>query len=50
MIIEPSFIKFGFLTMGNYRFMPEEQKKLVIAMPVLDRGQVPADIEGSVTW
>jgi hypothetical protein len=29
--------------MGNYRFIPEEQKKLVITM--LDRGQTPADVE-----
>ena len=31
--------------MGNYRFIPEEQKKLVITM--LDRGQTPADIENA---
>ena len=31
--------------MGNYRFIPEEQKKLVITM--LDRGQIPADIENA---
>jgi hypothetical protein len=31
--------------MGNYRFIPEEQKKLVITM--LDRGQTPADVENA---
>ena len=31
--------------MGNYRFIPEEQKKLVITM--LDRGQTPANIENA---
>lgn len=29
--------------MGNYRFIPEAQKKLIITM--LDRGQTPADVE-----
>ena len=31
--------------MGNYRFILEEQKKLVVTM--LDRGQTPADIENA---
>ncbi|KAF8801315.1 hypothetical protein BYT27DRAFT_7198399 [Phlegmacium glaucopus] len=31
--------------MGNYRFIPEEQKKLVITM--LDRGLTPADVENA---
>jgi len=31
------------ITMSNYRFIPEDQKKLVITM--LDRGQTPADVE-----
>ncbi|KAF8803173.1 hypothetical protein BYT27DRAFT_7186882, partial [Phlegmacium glaucopus] len=33
------------VTMGNYRFIPEEQKKLVITM--LDRGLTPADVENA---
>ena len=31
--------------MGNYRFIPEEQKKLIITM--LDRGQTPANIKNA---
>ena len=34
--------------MGNYEFIPEEQKRLDITTSILGRGQTPANIENAL--